>query len=60
MIDAVLTFTISVDPAAFMALLIVSAPLCLISLPVGFYFIRHGRIMQDTQLQKFAVQAKGL
>ena len=59
MIDAVLTFTISLDPAAFMALLIVSALLCLISLPVGFYFIRHGRIMQDTPTSKIRSASQG-
>lgn len=59
MIDAVLTFTISLDPAAFMALLIVSALVCLISLPVGFYFIRHGRIMQDTPTSKIRSASQG-
>jgi len=52
MIDAVLNFTINLDPDKFMALLVVSFLLCLISLPAGFYFIRHGRIMQDTPTSK--------
>ena len=59
MIDAVLTFTIGLDPTAFIALLAVSALLCLSSLPVGFYFIRHGRIMQDTPTSKIRSASQG-
>jgi len=59
MIDAVLNFTINLDPDKFMALLVVSFLLCLISLPAGFYFIRHGRIMQDTPTSKIRSASQG-
>lgn len=58
-INAVLTFTIGLDSTEFTMLFIVTILLCLLSIPFGFYFIRHGRIMQDTPTSKIRSASQG-
>ena len=57
--DAVVTFTIGLDDTVFAILFIVMILLCLLSLTFGFYFIRHGRIMQDTPTSKIRSASQG-
>lgn len=59
LIDVILTFTIALDSTEFTVLFVIMIALCLFSLPFGFYFIRHGRIMQDTPTSRIRSASQG-
>lgn len=63
MIDSIvnnlLAFLIELDSTHFAFLYIATIALTLGSIPFGFYFIRHGRIMQDTPTSKIRSVSQG-
>lgn len=63
MIDSIINdlvaFLIELDSTQFAFLYIATIALTLGSIPFGFYFIRHGRIMQDTPTSKIRSVSQG-
>ena len=59
MMNGILAFLIDLDTSEFALLYIVSIVLMLGSIPFAFYFIRHGRIMQDTPTSKIRSVSQG-
>ena len=59
MMDGIRAFLVDLEPGTFDLYHIASIVLLLGSIPFGFHFIRHGRIMQDTPTSKIRSVSQG-